>query len=88
MAQTDFAYHQCLSSQQNARTTVENLIAPGLRPNNIYAVQPGDSIYIIAKQELGSVRRYREIYELNRDRLPIGQDTLAAGIELLLPAGR
>ena len=61
---------------------------PAPRPNNTYVVQPGDSIYKIAKQELGSVRRYREIYELNRDRLPIGQDTLTAGIELLLPTGR
>jgi len=61
---------------------------PVLRPNNIYIVQPGDSIYKIAKQELGSVRRYREIYDLNRDRLPIGQDTLTAGMELLLPDGR
>jgi len=61
---------------------------PVLRQNSIYIVQPGDSIYKIAKQELGSVRRYREIYELNRDRLPIGQDTLTAGIELLLPTGQ
>ena len=53
--------------------------------NNVYIVQQGDNIYKIAKQELGSVRRYREIYDLNRDRLPIGQDTLTAGMELLLP---
>ena len=53
--------------------------------NNVYIVQPGDNIYKIAKQELGSVKRYREIYDLNRDRLPIGQDTLTAGMELLLP---
>ena len=53
--------------------------------NAVYIVQPDDNIYKIAKQELGSVRRYREIYDLNRDRLPIGQDTLTAGTELLLP---
>ncbi len=51
----------------------------------VYIVQPGDNIYKIAKQELGSVKRYREIYELNRDRIPIGQDTLTAGTELLIP---
>jgi hypothetical protein len=56
--------------------------------NSVYVVQSGDSIYKIAKQELGSVRRYREIYELNRDRLPLNQDTLTAGLELLLPTGR
>jgi len=53
--------------------------------NSVYIVQPGDNIYKIAKQELGSVKRFREIYDLNRDRLPIGQDTLTAGMELLLP---
>ncbi|MCL2119211.1 MAG: hypothetical protein FWH27_12370 [Planctomycetaceae bacterium] len=52
---------------------------------SVYIVQPGDNIYKIAKQELGNVRRYREIYDLNRDRIPIGQDTLTAGMELLLP---
>ena len=51
----------------------------------VYVVQEGDDIFSIAKQELGRVRRYREIYELNRDRLPVGQNTLTAGMELLIP---
>jgi len=85
--------HQASSTQfasdgQNNMPVLQPNNMPVLRPNNTYVVQPGDSIYKIAKQELGSVRRYREIYELNRDRLPIGQDTLTVGIELLLPVER
>jgi len=79
---------QWTSGGQNSMAAFPPDSAPELRPGTTYVVQPGDSIYKIAKQELGSVRRYREIYDLNRDRLPIGQDTLTVGIELLLPAER
>ena len=74
--------------QQPTTASLVNVTTVGVQGNaggSVYIVQPGDSIYRIAKQELGSARRYREIYDLNRDRLPIGQDTLTAGTELLLP---
>ena len=66
-------------------TSMTTVGVQGNAGNSVYIVQQGDSIYKIAKQELGSARRYREIYDLNRDHLPIGQDTLTAGTELLLP---
>lgn len=93
-AQTDaptppYSHSASVSPQMaSPQTTLVGMTGIGVQANggnSVYVVQPGDSIYKIAKQELGSVRRYREIYDLNRDRLPIGQDTLAAGTELLLP---
>ena len=79
---------QNIVQQTAIETPLVNVATVGVQGNagsSVYIVQPGDSIYRIAKQELGSARRYREIYDLNRDRLPIGQDTLTAGTELLLP---
>ena len=79
---------QNVMQQPTTGTPLVNVATVGMQGNaggSVYIVQPGDSIYRIAKRELGSARRYREIYDLNRDRLPIGQDTLTAGTELLLP---
>jgi nucleoid-associated protein YgaU len=75
------------SIPQQQQLTSQTIAAQPLANDqySVYIVQQGDSIYNIAKQELGNVRRYREVYDLNRDRLPIGQDTLTAGMELLLP---
>ncbi|MDR1491629.1 MAG: hypothetical protein LBT05_02740 [Planctomycetaceae bacterium] len=50
-----------------------------------YIVKEGDSIFTIAKRELNNVRRFREIYELNRDRISLQKTTLTAGTALLLP---
>ncbi|MDR1383218.1 MAG: hypothetical protein LBJ67_05140, partial [Planctomycetaceae bacterium] len=50
-----------------------------------YIVKEGDSIFTIAKHELNNVRRFREIYELNRDRISLQKTTLTAGTVLLLP---
>ncbi|MGI6153203.1 MAG: 5'-nucleotidase C-terminal domain-containing protein [Christensenellaceae bacterium] len=50
-----------------------------------YTVKPGDSLWKIAKEQLGDGYRWPEIYELNRDQIadPNGIDT---GWELALPA--
>jgi len=50
-----------------------------------YEVKPGDSIYRIAKRELNNVLRFREIYELNQDKLPRDQHKLTPGTILRLP---
>jgi hypothetical protein len=83
---TSFQNTQNVAQQPIPQASAAQFASNG--QNSVYIVQSGDSIYKIAKQELGSVRRYREIYELNRDRLPLNQDTLTAGLELLLPTGR
>ncbi|RMF83034.1 MAG: LysM domain-containing protein [Planctomycetota bacterium] len=50
----------------------------------VYIVRRGDTLTAIARRELGSVRRWREIYELNNDRLESAHH-LPIGFELLLP---
>lgn len=50
-----------------------------------YIVQPGDTLTGLASRFLGSLTRYHEIYELNRDRLS-GPDDLRIGMSLRIPA--
>ncbi|MEX0713913.1 MAG: LysM peptidoglycan-binding domain-containing protein [Pirellulales bacterium] len=51
----------------------------------VYAVQEGDTLFDIARFELGRAARWAEIYELNRDQLGEDFNYLAAGMELVLP---
>ena len=55
---------------------------PGTRA---YVVQPGDTIYDIARSELGSAKRWTEIYQLNRDVLGKQADYITPGMRLFLP---
>ena len=55
------------------------------RSGRVYVVQAGDSIYDIARSELGSASRFSEIYELNRDVLARQGDSLTPGTRLVLP---
>ncbi len=51
----------------------------------IYTVVDGDTLFEIARHELGKPSRWSEIYELNRDVLGDDFDYLRAGTELILP---
>ena|GEM_PF-3559870 len=50
-----------------------------------YTVEPGDTLYDIAKYELGNATRWVEIYELNKTRLGDNFDYLTNGMQLTLP---
>jgi len=50
-----------------------------------HIVQTGDTLTGLASRYLGSMSRYREIFELNRDRLA-GPDDLRVGMTLRIPA--
>lgn len=50
-----------------------------------YTVKKGDSLSRIAKRELGSYDRYREIYEANRNKIK-NPDVLTVGTQLVIPA--
>ncbi len=56
----------------------------------VYIVQQGDTLFDIARAELGRAVRWAEIYELNRDVLGEDIENLQPGTELILPgdAGR
>ncbi len=49
-----------------------------------YRIRPGDTLSEIAWRELGSSRRFHELYEANRDRLS-HPDNLPIGMELRIP---
>ncbi len=51
-----------------------------------YTVAEGDTLFDIARQELGKASRWSEIYELNRDQLGNDFNDLAPGMKLALPA--
>lgn len=50
-----------------------------------YKVETGDTLTRIAKKILGDGKRWREIYELNRDKIS-SPDVVVVGTELKLPA--
>ena len=58
---------------------------PSAQPQDrIYTVQKGDSLWRIASKELGSGKRWQEIYELNRDLIST-PSLIFVGQELKLP---
>lgn len=52
-----------------------------------YTVVEGDTLFNIARYELGKASRWAEIYELNRDVLGKDFNYLTPGIQLALPEG-
>jgi nucleoid-associated protein YgaU len=52
---------------------------------DVYVVQEGDTLFDIARYELGKASRWAEIYGLNRDTLGEDFDYLQPGVELRLP---
>lgn len=51
----------------------------------IYEVKRGDSLYSIAKNELGRGSRWQELYDLNKDVIGNNPSLLRLGIDLVLP---
>lgn len=62
---------------------------PGFRntgsARRVYIVREGDTLYDIARNELGKASRWGEIYDLNWDQLGNRVDGLVPGMKLLLP---
>ncbi len=50
-----------------------------------YVVKPGDSFYVIARDVLGDARRWKELFELNREAVKGDPTRLQAGQVLVLP---
>jgi nucleoid-associated protein YgaU len=51
----------------------------------IYVVRDGDTLYEIARRQLGKASRWAEVYELNRDAIGDATDRLPPGTRLVLP---
>lgn len=52
-----------------------------------YKIKPGDTMTEISMHELGTFRRWHEIYELNKDVID-DPDRLKAGVTIKIPTGR
>lgn len=58
---------------------------PAGSTRRVYIVREGDTLYDIARNELGKASRWGEIYDLNWDQLGNRVDGLVPGMKLLLP---
>lgn len=54
----------------------------------VYVVEEGDTLFDIARYELGKAGRWTEIYDLNRDLLGDDFDFLQPGTELVMPTAK
>src|SRR5262249_46209519 len=70
------------SGQQRLTSATGRMRGPG----RVYTVTEGDTLFEIARHELGKPARWAEIYELNREVLGDDTDFLRPGTELILPA--
>jgi nucleoid-associated protein YgaU len=68
----------------NSASTTSHAAKP--QPKTVqYVVQPGDSLWKIAEKTLGDGNKYKDLLDLNKDRLKSADD-LKAGMTLILPA--
>ena len=67
-----------------AGSTVGGLSQGALTEPTLYEVQPGDTLTRISERMLGTHRRFRELFEANRDILETPDD-LRPGMKLRLP---
>jgi nucleoid-associated protein YgaU len=76
----------CPRSQRvaaNGRATRTSAEVPA--SNGTYVVKEGDTLYEVARRQLGRSARWAEIYELNRDAIGGVMDRLEPGTRLVLP---
>jgi len=78
-------HHQALtqSGQHGAVHAVSQQHMPA--GSRVYVVEEGDTLFDIARYELGKASRWSEIYDLNRQVLGEDMDYLRPGTQLILP---
>ncbi len=62
--------------------------APRTAGGRVYVTQHGDTLYEIARRELGKASRWTEIYELNRAQIGNDYNFVPPGLKLVLPDQR
>ncbi|HTU25867.1 MAG TPA: LysM peptidoglycan-binding domain-containing protein [Pirellulales bacterium] len=72
-------------SVPTARQTLQPASTRQGAGSRVYVVAEGDSLFDIARHELGKAARWTEIYDMNRDVLGDDFDYLRPGTELVLP---
>ena len=68
------------------KTAAVSAARPDLKPvPKTYVVRPGDSLYKIAKLELGDGNKWRQIYEANRKTIGPDPNLIRPGQQLVMP---
>lgn len=83
-AQTPTATTPTVTPTPEPRQTPPAAPSQPARPRT-YTVASGDTLGEISMETLGTSRRWREIYELNRDRIP-DPDNVRSGLVLKIPS--
>ncbi|HEV3338960.1 MAG TPA: LysM peptidoglycan-binding domain-containing protein [Pirellulales bacterium] len=82
-------YADLCPKPRNAPPDRETLLtsspARGSRGTRTYTVAEGDTLFDIARHELGKASRWAEIYQLNREQLGEDFNYLSPGMQLALP---
>jgi LysM repeat protein len=82
-------YADLCPKPRNAPADRETLLtsspARGARGTHTYTVAEGDTLFDIARHELGKASRWAEIYQLNREQLGEDFNYLSPGMQLVLP---
>ncbi|KOY88210.1 hypothetical protein AD998_13815 [bacterium 336/3] len=52
---------------------------------DVYVVQPGDTLWGIAQEQLGNGALYMEIYNANKSVIGSNPDLIKVGMELVIP---
>jgi nucleoid-associated protein YgaU len=73
------------SSLERALEEAAGFVSDSRRPTGVYRVQAGDSLYAISRRVFSSGDRWKEIYELNREKMSSPND-LVVGQVILVPA--
>ena len=79
----------CPKPRKPEASPQQRMITAGARTGatgRMYTVADGDTLFEIARHELGKPSRWAEIYQLNRDVLGEDFDYLRPGTQLILPA--
>jgi nucleoid-associated protein YgaU len=76
-----------IPARRNPAETQPRTASVPIRPDGrrTYVVQEGDTLYDIARRELGKAARWSEIYDLNKDLISNHWLDLAPGTQILLP---
>jgi len=77
--------HLCPPPRSAGATATSGRQGSGAGAARPYSVKEGDTLYEIARNELGKAARWAEIYDLNRERLGANFDYLEPGLQLMLP---
>ena len=77
---------EALQSQSQSRASTVSA-RNQYRGGRTYTVAEGDTLFNIARYELGKASRWAEIYDLNRDVLGKDFNYLTPGMQLVLPEG-